>query len=135
MVEEIKIEKCSKCREEKPLTTEYFHKDNRNNKGFNTQCKQCVNGRRRDKAKERGYTVYAHINKVNNRIYIGSTCQSVNSRWRKGNAYKNNKLFWKDILKYGWNEGFEHEIIANELTREESERFEILLIKELEAQN
>ena len=34
------------------------------------------------------YCVYAHINKVNGKMYIGQTCQDINRRWRDGDGYK-----------------------------------------------
>lgn len=33
--------KCSKCGEEKPMTTEYFQRENKNKTGFMSSCKEC----------------------------------------------------------------------------------------------
>ena len=56
---------------------------------------------------------------------------------KDGSGYlikKNDKYcqpaFASAILKYGWN-NFEHEIVANNLTKEEADDFEKLLIKKL----
>lgn len=39
-----------------------------------------------------------HKNLINNKIYIGITCQKPPSkRWKNGNAYKNNIHFTKAI--------------------------------------
>ncbi len=35
--------KCSKCGEVKPLTSEFYYKDNRSTSGFRSPCKVCVN--------------------------------------------------------------------------------------------
>ena len=35
------------------------------------------------------YTVYIHRNIVNNKCYVGITCQNVNRRWQKGYGYLN----------------------------------------------
>lgn len=85
--------------------------------------------------KNNNYTVYAHINKINNKIYIGITKQRPNLRWGKnGNKYKTSRYFWNAINKYGWN-NFEHEIIANNLTNDEAKTFEITLISKLNTTN
>lgn len=60
----------------------------------------------------KGY-IYAHINKQNNKVYIGQTIQEPNIRFgNNGNNYKYNRntLFYDAIQKYGWN-NFEHKII------------------------
>ena len=64
---------------------------------------------------DKTYCVYAHINKINGKIYIGQTCLNIEQRWGKnGEGYlikKSGKycqpLFAYAILKYGWN-NFEH---------------------------
>lgn len=80
------------------------------------------------------YKVYAHINEINGKIYIGVTKQELHKRFGKnGNGYKGQR-FYKAIEKYGW-DNFQHEIIASGLTKEEAENFEILLIDKLKTRN
>ena len=79
------------------------------------------------------YCVYAHINKINGKIYIGQTKHgdNPNKRWENGKAYKTSPHFGLAIQKWGW-DNFEHEVIANNLTKDEADKFERLLIKKLE---
>lgn len=80
------------------------------------------------------YCVYAHINKTNNKIYIGQTCQKPEYRWNRGKNYKECPYFYNAIEKYGW-DGFEHRIIASNLTKNEADNFEKLLIQNLNTMN
>lgn len=82
--------------------------------------------------KERHYQVYIHINKINNKVYIGITGQS----WqrRRNNQYRNNKYFHAAILKYG-KENFEHEVLEDGLTKEEAQQKEIELIAYFKSNN
>ena len=84
---------------------------------------------------EKSYYVYIHTNLTNNKKYIGITCQEPKLRWgHNGNTYKGKcPVFWNAIQKYGWN-GFSHEIVASDLTREEACDMEIELIKEYQTQ-
>lgn len=84
---------------------------------------------------KRNYKLYVHINKINNKKYYGITCQDVKKRWNSGYGYKGNKYFYRAIEKYGWNEGFEHIIIAKGLTKEEAKWLEIELIREFDTTN
>ena len=43
------------------------------------------------------YTIYKHINKINNKIYIGVTKQKPEQRWAHGEGYKNNTHFYSAI--------------------------------------
>ncbi len=81
----------------------------------------------------KNWTVYAHINKHNNKVYVGITSRNVNVRWGKnGYNYNQQHYFWNAIQKYGWDE-FEHEIIAEHLTEQEAKNFERVLIEKLKS--
>lgn len=82
------------------------------------------------------YCVYVHINKSNGKMYVGQTVRGddPNKRWLNGYGYKQCTLFWRAIEKYGW-DNFEHKIIASNLTLEEANHFEELLIKQLGTMN
>ena len=74
------------------------------------------------------YTVYIHV-APNGKKYVGITGQSVEQRWRiDGHGYKPQKLFYRAILKYGW-ENFEHIIIAENLSSAEAGKLEQELIE------
>lgn len=65
------------------------------------------------------YIVYVHINKINNKKYVGITCKKPEYRWNYGKGYKYNKHFWSAIQKYGW-DNFEHIILFENLTHDEA---------------
>ena len=67
--------------------------------------------------------VYVHINKINNKKYVG---QSVNlkARWKSnGYYYQDSPYFYAAIQKYGW-DNFEHIILKQNLTQEEANYWE-----------
>ena len=74
------------------------------------------------------YTIYCHRNKINNKAYIGQTCQSVERRWRNGEGYSHCSYFNHAIEKYGW-DNFDHFIIFENLTLEDANKKEQQLIK------
>lgn len=92
---------------------------------------------------ECNHYVYAHINQINGKIYVGQTNRLPEKRWQKdgkGYLYKNNNGTYKQpkfahaILKYGW-DNFEHKIIAQGLSQEQANNLERLLITNLDLQN
>ena len=84
---------------------------------------------------ERCYTVYIHINKINNKTYVGITGIEPEKRWRRGFGYYHNKYFYRAIQKYNWDKDFEHIILFENKTKEEAEQLEVLYIKILLSNN
>lgn len=82
---------------------------------------------------DKKWCVYIHIS-PNNKYYVGITSRKPEKRWKGGSGYKNNKHFYNAIQKYGW-DNFQHEIIASNITEQEAENFEILLIEKLKSNN
>lgn len=72
------------------------------------------------------YIIYLHVNKINNKVYVGITKHSnPELRWRCG--YKNNPYFNYSIKKYGW-DGFDHIVLFRNLPKEIACKLEIKLI-------
>lgn len=79
------------------------------------------------------YCVYAHINKINGKAYIGITNREPQIRWGKnGHGYQHQPKFYYAIEKYGW-DNFEHLILIENLTEEEALNCETEYIEELDA--
>lgn len=75
-----------------------------------------------------GYSVYRHVNTINNKQYIGITKQKPEYRWGvNGIKYKSSPYFWNAICKYGWDNS-EHEILESGLSKEEACDLEKYLI-------
>lgn len=83
---------------------------------------------------DNSYTVYIHINKSNNKCYIGMTKVDTNQRWGKDGIKYFGQVFYNAIEKYGWND-FEHIIVFENKTQEEAEYLERLFIKVLLSNN
>ena len=73
--------------------------------------------------------VYRYTNVLNGKMYIGRTNQSLKSRAGKnGKGYKTCLRFWNAICKYGW-QNFKPEILADNLSFEQSVELEKYYIK------
>jgi len=73
------------------------------------------------------YYVYAHINKVNLKIYIGITANPARRWLHNGKNYYTSTCFYAAIKKYGWDK-FEHVILKNNLSKKEAFDIERYLI-------
>lgn len=80
------------------------------------------------------YIVYQHKNKINGKIYIGITMQEPEKRWKYGEGYKTSPHFYSVIQKYGW-DNFEHNILFQNLTKEEACKKEQELIAKFNSMN
>ena len=82
------------------------------------------------------YCVYIHINKINQKSYVGVTGITPEVRWGKnGQGYLRKKrngeysqpLMARAIIKYGW-DNFEHIVLATNLSHKEADYIEKMLI-------
>ena len=72
------------------------------------------------------YKVYIHIT-PNGKRYVGLTTQKLANRWNSGKGYRKQKLFFRAILKYGW-DNIQH-IVYEVDTKEEMMYLESYLIR------
>lgn len=79
---------------------------------------------------ERKWCVYCHTNKYNGKKYFGITSKKPEYRWQHGNGYQGNEHFWRAIQKYGWDEGFVHEVLFYGLNIETAAKIEQAFIKQ-----
>ena len=83
----------------------------------------------------RDHKIYKYTNKVNGKVYIGRTCQTLVGRaGRNGIKYKGCHHFWRAIQKYGWS-NFEPIILEEGLSNGEAAKREIFYIKEYDSTN
>lgn len=83
---------------------------------------------------DKEFVVYCHTNNINNKKYIGITCQSISQRFRNGKGYKSCPHFNNAIKLYGW-DNFSHEILFSGLSQDEAKEKEIELIKKYKTRN
>ena len=72
------------------------------------------------------FCVYKHT-APNGKTYVGITSINPQRRWNNGTGYSAQPLFYRAILKYGW-ENIEHEVVCSGLTQEEASSLEKELI-------
>lgn len=85
------------------------------------------------KLSNNNYKVYKHT-VPNGKVYIGITHQNVLSRWAGGFGYQTQIYFWRAIVKYGWI-NIKHEILYENLSKEDAQKKEIELIKKYNSQD
>ena len=86
---------------------------------------------------DNNYYVYMHINKINNKKYIGITKTSLYRRWGKGGSQyliDRHLPFARAIEKYGW-DNFVHLVLYEHLTQSEACDKEIELIYKYRTQD
>lgn len=85
--------------------------------------------------KEGKFCVYAHINTVNNKVYIGRTSQKPTRRWRNnGKGYWETHRFYSDIKDFGWDK-FKSIVLMENLSFEVSGLIERELIAKYNTQD
>lgn len=83
---------------------------------------------------EYNYKIYIHKNRINGKVYVGQTKQSLKRRWNNGNGYIQCPYFYNAIKKYGW-DNFEHILLDEYLTKEEADIKEQDYIKYYKSSN
>lgn len=87
------------------------------------------NEQNENETKNNTWSVYIHVNKINNKKYVGITSRQPEIRWRKnGEGYKSSPYFYNAIKKYGW-DNFDHVILFTELDELSAKNKEKELIK------
>ena len=72
------------------------------------------------------WLVYKHISPCE-QVSLGITQTSPETRWAKGFGYRKCILFYRAILKYGW-DNIEHKVLIDNLTEHEAKDIERQLI-------
>lgn len=78
------------------------------------------------------YSVYKHT-LPDSKVYIGITSVPPEERWDNGFGYEQQSKFFREIVKYGWN-NIKHEVLATCLSEKDARNMEKDLI-EREANN
>lgn len=78
---------------------------------------------------DRNYCLYRHTNLINGKVYFGVTKNKLEYRAGKNGArYWQCTYFNNAIKKYGW-DNFSHEVIAENLTKDQASFYERTMIK------
>lgn len=79
------------------------------------------------------FLVYIHRLKIDGRVYVGQTCNSLKERsGSNGYRYQHCTKFWHAIQKYGW-DNFEHIVVKEDLSLEEANALEAKLIEKYDS--
>lgn len=79
------------------------------------------------------FCVYVHI-APNKKLYIGITKHGIHRWGTDGKGYVGNRLFWRAIQKYGWN-NFKHIILLDDISKEIACECEKYLIAKFQSNN
>lgn len=74
------------------------------------------------------YSVYIHVC-PNEMIYVGITGKDPERRWRKGEGYNRQSLFYNAIQYYGWS-NIEHKIVGEFTNKADALQLERKLVQE-----
>ena len=81
------------------------------------------------------YKIYMYTNKINGKVYTGQTRRTLKLRaGSNGVMYKSCTIFYRAIVKYGW-ENFEPTILADGLSKEEANELEKYYISKYDSCN
>ena len=84
------------------------------------------------------WSLYIHIvpkelsNYEYDKYYVGITSRDVKQRWKNGKGYSNQKLFFRAIEKYGW-DNIIHYVVSDKLRDIDVDRYERQLIEKLKS--
>ena len=81
------------------------------------------------------YMLYIHTCLDNDKVYVGISKKSSNERWLDSNTYKTNGALYSDITKFGWDTGFHHKIVADNITWEKAKETEKFFIETFDSTN
>ena len=74
---------------------------------------------------DKEYIIYLHRNKINGKCYVGQTSQRLIDRTgTKGQNYYGCPIFYRAIIKYGW-DSFEHIILETGLSKDQVDEREV----------
>lgn len=74
------------------------------------------------------YSVYIHVC-PNEMIYVGVTGKDPERRWRKGEGYNKQSLFYQAVQFYGWS-NIEHKIVGEFVNKADALQLERKLVQE-----
>lgn len=80
------------------------------------------------------YCVYAHVNKINGKVYIGITYNFKRRVGKNGNGYSGCTKFYSAIQKYGW-DNFLHIVLMEDLSIDMACEIEKALIQKYDTIN
>ncbi len=84
---------------------------------------------------DENYTLYVHTCLKTGKVYVGITHKDASERWKDGEGYKTNFELYSDIRKYGWENGFFHQIVREDLSFEKAKEAESFFVDMYDSTN